>query len=81
MSIGKISVLVLWVVLGGAFLAPPASTYASVGRLVFWITLAAHVVECAVFYPRVRASQGSVASNLALIFLYGVFHVRELSPA
>ncbi|MFT4571063.1 MAG: hypothetical protein ACI8TX_002209 [Hyphomicrobiaceae bacterium] len=81
MSIGKISVAVLWIALAGAFLAPDGSTYAEWGRFFFWLTLAAHVVECAIFFGKAKASKGALGSNLALIFVFGVAHVMELEPA
>ncbi len=81
MSMGKLSVVVLWIVLAVAFLAPAGSGYAYWGQLFFWLTLGAHVVECAVFFTKAKASKGSLASNLAMIFVFGLFHVRELEPA
>jgi hypothetical protein len=37
--------------------------------------LVAHAIECAVFYPKIKAS-GYVAKNLLLTYLYGYFHAN-----
>lgn len=81
MSVGKMAVALLWIVLSAAFLAPPESTFAVWGRFFFWMTLAAHVVECAIFFTKAKASKGSLGTNLAMIFVFGLFHVQELEPA
>ena len=54
---------------------------AGLGRLVFWVLLVTHAVECAVFLPRMRAAGGSLAHHLVQVMLFGVFHARSLPPA
>jgi uncharacterized protein YhhL (DUF1145 family) len=73
----RIAVLVLWLALLASFLVSD-STLASVGRVVFFLLVAVHVVECLVFLPRLRRAPGSLASHLAQTFVFGIVHVREL---
>lgn len=81
MTPGKWGVLVAWLVMAGAFLAPEGGAYATYGRIAFWLTLAAHVVESFVFLPRLRAAGGSLASHVFGVMLYGVFHMKSLPEA
>ncbi len=81
MSSGKLAVLGLWVVLSASFLVPADSAFAWWGQMFFWLTWAAHAAECGIFYNKAKASKGSLAGNLAQIFLFGLFHVQELEPA
>lgn len=77
MSSPRIAVLVLWLALLASFLVS-SSVLAAVGRVVFLLLLAAHVVECAVFLPRLRRAPGSLAGHLLQTLVFGVVHVREL---
>lgn len=77
MSSPRIAVLVLWLALLASFLVS-TSTVAAVGRVVFLLLLAVHVVECLVFLPRLRRAPGSLAGHLLQTLVFGVIHVREL---
>ncbi|MDX1648996.1 MAG: hypothetical protein R3263_04000 [Myxococcota bacterium] len=77
MSGPRIAVLVLWLALLASFLVS-TSTVAVVGRVVCLLLLAAHLVECVVFLPRLRRAPGSLAAHLLQTLVFGVVHVREL---
>ena len=80
MSAGKLAVLVIWLLCGAAFFVGD-STLATVGRWVFWILVAAHVVECAVFLPVLRKAPGSLGGNLFQTLVFGILHVQEVREA
>jgi uncharacterized protein YhhL (DUF1145 family) len=75
----KVVVGILWVYCALSFFAP--LPLAGIGRLVFWVLLITHAVECAVFLPRMRAAGGSLAHHIAQVMLWGVFHGRTLPAA
>jgi len=77
MSIAKISLLVVWAVLGGAFLASSDSFYGNYGRLAFWLTVVAHLVEFGVFQSKLRARGGSLGGHFLNTLIFGLFHIRE----
>ena len=77
MTPGKVFVGAVWVlslagyVFGGAKLA-------GLGGFVVALLAVAHVVECAVYLPRLKRAPGSLANQLWQTFLFGFFHIREL---
>lgn len=78
MSTAKGVVVVVWLLLFSSFFIGTGSTASLVGRLAFWILVAIHVVECAVFLPTLRRAPGPLVGHLLRTFLFGVFHVREV---
>jgi uncharacterized protein YhhL (DUF1145 family) len=79
MSGPRLAVLSLWLISLAGFIIAPNSSLAGYGRLLFWVLLAAHVVECAVFLPKLRAAGGSLASHLGQTLVFGVVHVQEIA--
>ena len=77
MSAGKLGVLVLWSLCGSAFFVGGDSTLATAGRWLFWILVAAHVVECAVFLPILRKAPGPLGGQLLQTLVFGILHVQE----
>lgn len=73
----KIVVGVAWL-FGLLSLLMGGGTLWAVGRVVFWILVVVHAVECVVFLPRLRAAGGSLASQLVNTFLFGIAHVQTL---
>ena len=78
MSTAKGVVIAVWLLLFSCFFIGMSSTVSFVGRLGFCILVTAHVVECAVFLPKLRRAPGSLIGHLLRTFLFGVFHVREV---
>ena len=78
MSTAKGVVVVVWLLFFSCFFIGTSSTVSFVGRLGFWILVTTHVVECAVFLPRLRRAPGSLVGHLLGTFLFGVLHVREV---
>jgi uncharacterized protein YhhL (DUF1145 family) len=78
MSTAKTVIVVFWLLFVSCFFISTSSTVSFVGRLLFWLLAVTHVVECAIFLPRLRSAPGSLAGHLARTFLFGFLHVREL---
>lgn len=80
--IGKSIVAALWIVTGSAFFLSGDSLLLEAGRLTFAVTALAHVVECAIFFPTLKASSSEasrgLATNLLLTLVFGVFHYATL---
>ena len=76
--IGKVVVAIVWIVTAAAFFCPVDSKLVEAGRLTFFATLGAHVLECAVFFTTVRASGKPIGPELAQVLLFGVFHFASL---
>ena len=77
MTPGKVLVGAVWVLSLAGYVFG-GGTLASLGGFVVALLAAAHVVECAVYLPRLKRAPGSLASQLWQTFLFGFFHLREL---
>jgi uncharacterized protein YhhL (DUF1145 family) len=75
----KVIVGVLWVYCALAFVAP--LPLAGAGRLLFWVLLITHAVECAFVLPRLRAAGGSLGHHIAQVMVWGALHWRTLPKA
>jgi hypothetical protein len=73
----KQSVWVIWV---GAVAAIALGTgrVATLGHVVLWATLVAHVVEFVVKRPVLQAAGGSMAHHFVQTLIYGLFHWKPL---
>lgn len=78
MGLAKALVGAAWLFAVGSFFVSAESTAAGYGRLLFWLLLLVHAVECVVFLPRLRAARGSLAANVLQTLLFGMVHVRGL---
>ena len=78
MHLAKIIVGVTWLICLGSFFIATESTAAMVGRAIFWLMAVAHVIECGVFFPRLKRASGPLAGHLFQTFLFGVAHLRGL---
>lgn len=70
---------IVWLYCALAFVAPVP--LAGIAQGVFLLMLLAHVVECVVFLPRMRAAGGSLGHHITQVMLFGVFHARTLPEA
>lgn len=78
MSTSKTVVAVVWVLLFSCFFVATGSTVSLVGRVVFWLMAATHVVECAAFLQMLRRAPGSLSGHLLHTLLFGVLHIQEV---
>lgn len=76
MLVGKVVLAVVWALCLASFFG--TSPAADVGRILFWVLVVVHGVECVIFLPRLRAAPGSLGGHLVQTFFFGILHVREL---
>lgn len=80
---GQRALNVLWVVLALCFFLPGG--LAAIGRAVFVVMLAAHVLEFLVFHRKLLSYGGTLGHHLVQVLLYGFFHIKlaelEAGPA
>ena len=74
----KIGILIGYAVLIAIAALAPGTTAASVSLGILALLAVAHLVEMGVFYQRCKRAGGSMAGHMLNVFLFGVFHVREL---
>ncbi len=75
--VGKLLVGVTWFAGAAAFLFPASSTYGQLGRMLFYVLLGVHAVECAVFFRTLKQTGRPLGLELAQTLLYGVIHYTE----
>jgi len=75
--IAKLLVAVTWFVAAAAFLFPTSSTYGRAGRLLFFVLLAVHLLECAVFYRTLQRTGRPLGLELSRTLFYGIAHYGE----
>lgn len=80
---GQRALNVLWVILALCFVLPGGGLVA-LGRSVFIVMLAAHVLEFVVFHRKLLSYGGTFGHHLVQVLLYGFFHIKlaelEASP-
>ena len=67
-------VIAAWLWGIASFFVAPDSGVSAIGRIVFWILLVVHAIECVVFLPKFRRAGGSLARHLAQTFVFGVVY-------
>ena len=76
--VAKLLVGLTWFAAASAFLFPPSSTFGQLGRLLFYLLLVVHAVECAVFFRTLKRTGRPLRSELARTLFYGVAHYAEV---
>jgi hypothetical protein len=79
-KVAKAVVTVLWLLLAASFFMAP-STLRTVGQWFFWLMLVGHAVECAIYWPTLRASGKPLAGQVLLTLLYGYIQYQEVKQA
>ena len=78
MSAAKIATLGLYAVLAVLALTQSGTTLGSVALWILIVLAVAHLVEVVVFLPLAKRAGGSLAGHVLQIFLFGIFHKREM---
>jgi len=78
MSVARIVLLVVWLLALATVLLPIVHPLANVGRWLFWVLLFAHLIECVLYWPRLRAAPGSRLGHVVNTLLFGIVHVKSL---
>lgn len=74
----KLGLLGVWIVCLGAFFVGGDASAARLGRLVFWVMAAAHVVEFLVFRGMFQRAGGSLGQHFFQTLVFGFAHIREV---
>ena len=77
----KLVVLVAWGAAALAFFLPADSTLGEGGRLLFWLLLVVHAIECAFFFRSLQATGNPIALELVQTMVFGVVHYTEVKAA
>ena len=79
MSIKKIGVIILWLVLLSAFFVlPDESQGGQIGRIAFFVTVIAHIVEFFIYRPKFERAEGSMNHHFLQTLIFGFFHYEEV---
>ena len=73
----KNSVWVMWIG-GGAAIILGSGWISTVGHVIVWLMLAAHVVEFIVKRPVFERAGGSMSHHFLQTMIYGLFHWKPL---
>jgi len=70
----------VWVIWVGslAMILLGSGWVATVGHVVFWFTLVAHIVECFMNLGLFRRAGGSMANHIVQTLIYGLFHWKPI---
>jgi len=79
MSYKKIGVILLWLVLLSAFFVlPDDSPGGRIGRIAFFVTAIAHIVEFFIYRPRLALAEGTMSHHFLQVLIFGMFHYQEV---
>jgi uncharacterized protein YhhL (DUF1145 family) len=74
----KVVLGLVWIWALASFFVAPESSASSVGRIVFWVLVVAHAIECVVFLPKFRRAGGSLPGHFAQTMIFGFLHASSL---
>ncbi len=81
MSTQKISILIAYLVLAAVALMAAGSTAGTWALNILLILAVAHIIEMGVFFKRCKQAGGSLPMHLLNVFLFGIFHIKEMEKA
>ena len=81
MPAAKIVTLVIYVILAGLALTQGDSTLGAWSLRLLVILAIAHSIEVLVFFKLCKEAPGSLPGHLLSVFLFGIFHVKEIKDA
>lgn len=73
----KVAVMGTWLAAAAAFLFPDTTLYGRLGRGLFVLLAAVHVVECAVFYGTLKRTGRPLVLEIVNTLFFGVIHYTE----
>ena len=81
-GIARFSVTMAWLFGAACFFYPLYdSGIGDVGRILFWVLLATHAVECLIFLPTLRKTDQPLIKELAATLIFGVIHFGQVKQA
>lgn len=78
MAGARFAVALVWVLCIASFFVGGDAQPAQLGRILFFVLLAAHAGECLFFLGKLREAPGGLAQNLVQTMIFGIVHVRSL---
>jgi uncharacterized protein YhhL (DUF1145 family) len=78
--VAKVVVTIVWLLLATSFFMGP-STLRTVGQVLFWLMLVGHAVECAIYWPTLRASGKPLMGQVLQTLLYGYIQYQVVKQA
>ena len=78
LAIAKVVLSIMLLAFAACFFVESDSLLVQAGRLAFLLTIGVHLIECAIFFPTVRASGKDPIPELVQILIYGVIHHASL---
>ena len=78
MSSTKLAILAIYAVIVAVAIVMGGSTAGTFATGLLLLLAVAHLVEMMIFYKRCKEAGGSLAGHMLQMFLFGVFHIREL---
>ena len=81
MSAAKIGLLVTYAILAALALTQAGSPVGIWSARILLILAVAHTVEVIVFFKACQRAGGSLVGHLFNVFLFGVFHMKEIKAA
>jgi len=78
MSAAKISILVGYIVLAALAFTMPGSNAGQIAKWLIVGLVLVHAIEVVVFFGLCKKAGGSLPLHLFNVFLFGVFHVKEI---
>ncbi len=77
----KVVLGLVWIWAFASFFVAPDSGLSAIGRIVFWVMLVAHAIECVVFLPKFRKAGGPLPSHFIQTMLFGFLHATSLESS
>jgi hypothetical protein len=81
MNVPKLVVILTWLFATACLFVESDSIFITGGRVIFWLLAVAHVIECFVFLPKLKAAGGSLPTHILLTLVFGILHANELEAA
>ncbi len=81
MSRGKWTLLAIYAVLIGLALFQSGSAIGVWSLRLLLLLAVVHAIEVAVFFSKCREAPGSLPKHLLHIFLFGIYHAKEIDAA
>lgn len=78
MSSTKLGILVCYAIMIAVAIVAAGSTAGTIAAGVLLLLVVAHLIEMVIFFKRCKQAGGSMAGHMLQVFLFGVFHIKEL---
>ena len=78
-SLARFSIAMAWLFAAACFFFPLYDMgIGEVGRILFWVLLGTHAVECMIFLPTLRKTDRPLVRELFGTLIFGVLHFGQV---